>query len=181
MSNMNHRPKTRGQALTEFALIAPLLLFLVLGIIDFGRALFTYAMGSNAVRDAVRYAEVLGYAGDTKSYLQCGAGGKMDKAAHNVFFVNKQTVDIHYIQAATGATVDCSDPDLATKLQSGDLVVVESKATVNFITPFLSNIFHSVDFDFKAQRTIIKEIALNPHLLEPENFTPDICQCCLRW
>ena len=60
MSKPNRKSKTRGQALAEFGLIAPLLLFLILGIADFGRALFTYAMASNALRDAVRYAEVLG-------------------------------------------------------------------------------------------------------------------------
>jgi hypothetical protein len=162
VSNSKQNSKRRGQALTEFALIAPLLLFLVLGIIDFGRTLFTYAMGSNALRDAVRYAEVLGYSGGVPRYLDCAPGGGMDKAAHNIFFVNEQVVTIEYIKAddPTADPIPCASATPET-LENGDLLVISSKAKVSFITPFLSQIFHEVNFDFKGQRTIVKEIALN--------------------
>lgn len=160
VSNSNRNSKERGQALMEFALIAPLLIFLVLGIIDFGRALFTYAMGSNALRDAVRYAEVLGYSGGVPRYLDCGVGGGMDKAAHNIFFVNSQTVTIEYLKSDGVTVIPCSSATPET-LENGDLLVITSQATVNFITPFLSQIFHGVNFDFKGQRTIVKEIALS--------------------
>lgn len=48
----------RGQALVEFALVLPILLLMVIGIMDFGRALFVYSEVSNAAREAVRYAAV---------------------------------------------------------------------------------------------------------------------------
>ena len=44
----------RGQGLTEFALMLPILLVVLLGIFDFGRVLTAYAMASNGVRDALR-------------------------------------------------------------------------------------------------------------------------------
>src|SRR4051812_1523910 len=92
----NSTSKSRGQAMAEFGLVAPLLIFLIFGIADFGRALFTYAMGSNALRNSVRYAEVLGYSGGVPRYLDCTS---MDQAARKVFFVNSQDVTIEYLQA----------------------------------------------------------------------------------
>ena len=45
----------------EFALIALVLLAMILGIIDFCRAAYTYHFVSNAAREATRYAAVRGY------------------------------------------------------------------------------------------------------------------------
>jgi len=50
----------RGQALAEFALVVPLFLILVLGIVDFARGIFVYSVLSNAAREGARYAMVHG-------------------------------------------------------------------------------------------------------------------------
>ena len=44
-----------GQDLIEFALILPLLLLLLLGIMEFGVAVFTYNTVANAAREGARY------------------------------------------------------------------------------------------------------------------------------
>ena len=49
------RKNQRGVAITEFALVLPLLLFLSLITIDYGRALYQYNVLTKSVRDAVRY------------------------------------------------------------------------------------------------------------------------------
>ncbi|MFQ5924267.1 MAG: TadE family protein, partial [Anaerolineales bacterium] len=49
-----------GQGLTEFALIMPVLLLLVLGIVEFGRMMIMFSSVSTASRDAVRYAVSVG-------------------------------------------------------------------------------------------------------------------------
>jgi Flp pilus assembly protein TadG len=46
----------RGAAMVEFAVVLPLLLLLVFGIIDFGRALYTLNNLTSAVREGGRYA-----------------------------------------------------------------------------------------------------------------------------
>ncbi len=50
------RAETKGQALLEFALILPILLMLVLGIIEFGRAWNIDQMVSDATREGARQA-----------------------------------------------------------------------------------------------------------------------------
>jgi hypothetical protein len=50
-----------GSNLVEFAFIVLLLMSMMLGIIDFSRALYSYHFISNAAREATRYAAVRGY------------------------------------------------------------------------------------------------------------------------
>jgi Flp pilus assembly protein TadG len=52
--------RCRGSALVEFAFLVPLLFALVFGVIDFGRALYSYHFVSNAAREATRWASVRG-------------------------------------------------------------------------------------------------------------------------
>lgn len=54
-----HWPRAfRGQALVEFALILPVFLLILFGVIDAGRLIFTNNMVSNAARNAARVAIV---------------------------------------------------------------------------------------------------------------------------
>jgi len=48
--------RRRGAALVEMALVSPLLIAMLLGIIEFGRALAVGQFAASAVRDATRYA-----------------------------------------------------------------------------------------------------------------------------
>ena len=50
-----HR-RRKGQAITEFALILPLLLLLIFGIIEFARLFQAYLVIVNSARFGVRYA-----------------------------------------------------------------------------------------------------------------------------
>lgn len=56
-----HRPSTsRGQALVEFALVAPIFFLLLFGIIEAGRFILYYQTLNNATREGARYAIVHG-------------------------------------------------------------------------------------------------------------------------
>jgi Flp pilus assembly protein TadG len=48
----------RGQALVEFALVVPILLAVVIGIVDFGRAMNYDEQATHLANEAVRYAAV---------------------------------------------------------------------------------------------------------------------------
>lgn len=49
---------SRGQALVEFALVAPILLFLLFAIVDFARAWNTYQVLTDAAREGARMAVI---------------------------------------------------------------------------------------------------------------------------
>lgn len=55
---MKPRMHDIGQSLIEFVVIFPLAIFLIIGFLDLGRAVFYYASLSNAVREASRFAIV---------------------------------------------------------------------------------------------------------------------------
>jgi Flp pilus assembly protein TadG len=48
------RPR-RGQSIVELALVLPICLWIVLGIVDFGRVYFFYVASTNAAREGARY------------------------------------------------------------------------------------------------------------------------------
>ena len=48
----------KGQSLAEFALILPLLLFMMIVLLDLGRAVLDYSILDTAVREGTRYAVV---------------------------------------------------------------------------------------------------------------------------
>src|SRR3990172_1819953 len=47
--------KAAGQAITEFALTLPIMLIVVIGLFDIGRAFFTLVVVTNASREGARY------------------------------------------------------------------------------------------------------------------------------
>lgn len=56
----NRPPRSRGQALVEFALVAPIFFLLLFGIIEAGRFILYYQTLNNATREGARYAIVHG-------------------------------------------------------------------------------------------------------------------------
>jgi Flp pilus assembly protein TadG len=55
-SRRRREPVERGASAVEFALVLPLLLLVIAGIVDFGRALFTQVILTNAAREGARAA-----------------------------------------------------------------------------------------------------------------------------
>jgi hypothetical protein len=55
--------RSKGQALAEFALVAPLFFLLLFAIIDFGRYVYYVQILNNAAREGARYAIVHGELG----------------------------------------------------------------------------------------------------------------------
>lgn len=62
--------RERGAAAVEFALIAPLLLMLVFGIVDFGWMLMKANLVNNASRDAARVASLAGTYDEIESTVE---------------------------------------------------------------------------------------------------------------
>src|SRR5215211_5516062 len=86
-SNKTAPKKTKAQAMVEFALVLPLLLMLLYGILEAGRLLFIYSTIVTASRQAVRYGSATGQGLSTTipRYQDC-AGIRL--AAQKVDFLN---------------------------------------------------------------------------------------------
>jgi len=58
---MKHKSHFPGQTIVEFALVIPVVLLLILGFFDLGRALINYSALTNAVREGTRSGIVMAY------------------------------------------------------------------------------------------------------------------------
>ncbi len=155
----NRPERQKGQALVEFALISPILLIALMAIMDFSHVILTYVQGVGALREATRYAEVVGYIADgggLPSYLDCAG---MEAAARKVILVDDQVISIIYIKKDNVTTYTC-DTVSADLLENGDMLRITSTARVDFFTPLITTMLPSVQMNFRGQRTIIKDITL---------------------
>jgi Flp pilus assembly protein TadG len=80
MSPLAERPdarerRERGAALVEFAFVLPVLLLLILGIIDFGRAYGAKQELIHATREGVRVLAVTQDSGEARAAFDAGATG----------------------------------------------------------------------------------------------------------
>jgi len=111
----------RGANLAEFALVAPLLIFLVFGIVDLGRAFYGYVVITNAVREGARY------------------GSR---------FTDSREAEIQWIvlteidnSGASGILTSCEDPDVRKASDSaGYEIRVAVSCEVNPLTPWLDGV-----------------------------------------
>ena len=65
--------RARGQALAEITIVLPVFLLIVLATVDFGRAIYYYAVLANGAREGARYAIVHGSLSQTLDG-SCGSG-----------------------------------------------------------------------------------------------------------
>jgi hypothetical protein len=121
--------KTKAQAMVEFALVLPLLLVLLYGLLEAGRLLFIYSTIVTASRQAVRYGSATGVGtGSVPRYQDC-AGIRL--AAQKVDFLRSfDDADIliqHDTGPGTTPTTYCSgtsDPSFIPSNANTDRVVV---------------------------------------------------------
>lgn len=64
------RTRSRGQGLVEFALVLPIFLVILIGMVDLGRAIWANNSVANAAREAARFASVHG--GTCKDLITTG-------------------------------------------------------------------------------------------------------------
>ncbi|MFZ0039329.1 MAG: TadE/TadG family type IV pilus assembly protein [Candidatus Acidiferrales bacterium] len=75
MKRLRGASRQQGATLYEFAAILPIILFLMVGIIDFGRAMYAYHFVSSAARAATRWASVRGADCNPTYTTHCPAEG----------------------------------------------------------------------------------------------------------
>jgi Flp pilus assembly protein TadG len=74
-----------GQSLVETALVLPILLLILMGIFDFGRAVFAFNAVSNSAREAARLAIV-----------NQNTAGVVDEGKHAAIGLDPDTIDVTF-------------------------------------------------------------------------------------
>jgi Flp pilus assembly protein TadG len=121
---LRSRRKRRGQTLVEFALILPIFLLVLIGIFDFGRAVYYYNSLSNAAREAVRVAIV-----------DQNTTAITDTAVSHASSVGVTSGDVTVEFRTADLTASCPAPYAV-----GCVAVVTVNYQYNAATPIISNL-----------------------------------------
>lgn len=166
LHSQRNRPRERAQAIVEFAIVLPILMVILVGILEVGRMVFIYAAVNNASREAVRYASAVGLndGGTLVKYNDCT--GIRTMARRSAFFT-PLTITIYRDKGLTNSNppvpinqlVYCSGASDTVSLESRDRVTVEVSATyrpmVNLIPINQRNIVS------RSSRTILGVLELS--------------------
>jgi len=150
----------RGQALVEFSIALPVLLLMLVGIMEAGRMLFTYASVVNSSRDAVRYASAYGRSDVSPNYYlkykYCA--GIADVARKSGFFLKNPSISIAYDTGPGGTSLgSCPTStvgEATVNVDTGDRVTVTVSATYAPVLPQLLP-FATRTFTATSSRTIL--------------------------
>jgi Flp pilus assembly protein TadG len=127
-----HRPeRTRGQALVEFALILPVFLLVLMGILDLGRAVYYSSTLSNAAREAARQAIV------DQTCANIVAAGEQRAVG-----IGEAVVNVSWTTPAGVSKRTCS-PE-AGEADIGDLARVTVDYDFNAATPVIGNLLGTI-------------------------------------
>ena len=134
--------RSRGQGFVEFALILPVLLLLMLGIIEFGYVFAAYSSLFNAAREGVRYGVV----------NPMDVSGIVDNAEQKIFLADPDTVDIVVWYDSGPDTPQFTDP---ARVQVGNRILVHVVCDLPTITPVIQPIVATLPVHTQAARTIV--------------------------
>jgi Flp pilus assembly protein TadG len=156
------RSRQRGAAAVEFALVAPLVFFLLFVAIDMGAALWVNLTMQYAVREGARYA-VTGQsnldpsttnASNQKRYLA------VMQEIRNQSMGLYDLVDPSYIVTVNGtATAYDSSSSYGASMfgNAGDIIVLQLNCTWPLLTPLLKPFFANGNYTFSVAATMRNE------------------------
>ena len=117
---MRNLKNQKGQALVEFAIILPILLMLVMGILQFGMMLNSYLTIENASREGAR----------------AGIVGSSDVEIKNLIISTSPSLDPKNLIVSITPT--------EANRKSGDTLIVKVTYNYNLIVPIISSLFNNV-------------------------------------
>jgi hypothetical protein len=152
-----------AQSAVEFALVLPILLLVVLGIIAFGHLFFVYSSLVSASREAARFGAASGMVvgGTTERFRSCdnirGEALRLGSFAG----LTTSSIAIHYDQGpGTESIGTCPVGAQGPDLELGDRIIVDVSIVYKSIVPFVP----IPEFPMKATtaRTIIRNLPVGP-------------------
>jgi Flp pilus assembly protein TadG len=147
----------RGQGLAEFALVVPVIVFLVVAFVEIGRAVYSYTSITNAARQGARVAAV----NQLTTFAECDESRPVEDAANAHW-----TITGCAIQAATGLGLTPANVSIAyapppgTTLSCSPVIHVGCIASVTVTydyapsTPIVSGVMSSISMSSTSQMPV---------------------------
>lgn len=125
-----------GQGLVEFALVLPIIVLMIFGLVDLGRAVFTYNTLAQAARQASRTAIVNQDVNAVRA-VAASSGATLGLGSSNV--------DVCF-KASGSSQQDCSNAgaDPCSTLAIGCLAIVSAHIDFSPLTPIIGSLFSSI-------------------------------------
>ena len=145
---VGRRALMAGQAMLEFAIVAPLFLFLIFAVIDYGRLFFVEINLQDAVQEAARFASTGDHLPDPKNSGQtlsrvASIIATAQAAAYGASITNIQ------ISSLQGGSGSAGGP--------GDVVTVSLTSNLKLMTPMVARFFPNGIYTFTSSATFKNE------------------------
>jgi hypothetical protein len=144
----------KGQGLVEFALIMPIFLMLIMGIVELGRLMITYTGVASASREAARYGAAVGTnASGVEHYRDCDGIRDQARRVAALAPIEDSDIVIEYDNPVTGYHVNACPPVV---LELGDRIVVTVTITFEPIVPLIN--IPPLPLRSTTARTVLRDI-----------------------
>lgn len=145
------QPGVSGQSLVEFALVLPIFLLLLFGVLDGGRVIFAYNQMSQVTRDVARVASTACFR-TTPACDQASGPIATSIASQAAGYQAPVSWTVSCLNPATGVTRTNAGTD---KCSPGDLVRVAITSSLTLLTPIASS-FGPVNLGSKTEQEILQ-------------------------
>jgi hypothetical protein len=157
-----------SQSAVEFALVVPVLLLLIFGMLEMGHLIFVYGSVLNASREAARYGAVTGIVNGAPQYQDCN--GIANAATRLRFLANFSASDV-IIRYDTGpgstSIGPCSSMTSGqwSSVGTGSRIVVTISAPYSLILPLIP--IQPFDMVSTSARTILGSVSIAGTVVAP--------------
>lgn len=151
----------RGANLVEFAIIAPVLLIVLFGVMELARLGYAFSEVWTAAREGARYATTVGDSDSPSdgvpNFVDCDG---IKAAALDKVFVEALTdtdVTVEYFSPAGAALADCqlgSDPTTTGNIDPGTEIRVTVAGSFDSVVPLIEPFFEGIVLDNMQTRTV---------------------------
>lgn len=147
--------RQRGQGMVEFALVLPILILLLIGVMEFGYFFFVYSTANTAAREAVRYGSATGDSANGVPYYE-DCNGIEEVASRIGRYANIQPGDVQIFYDSGPGTTSLGSCG-AYEPALGERIVVHIDVEYNTIMLF-TEVDPFTTISAESARTIIKRL-----------------------
>ena len=160
MDGLMLKRNERAQGILEFALVLPLLLLLLLGIIEAGRLIFVYSSVNTASREAARYGSAAGEVSAFVKYYQDCAGIRATASRFGLLAgIDESNIIISYDHGPNTSVFQSTCPPANDQwVHLGDRIIVQVSATFEPVVPLVN--LPPIPISSTSRRTILKDVEI---------------------